>query len=74
MRRWMPFNRSEGYRLAGFFGFVALLHVTGWGLFAYYGGSYGPAYAGAGSPRTCSDCVTRSTPTTSRPSTTRRGT
>src|SRR5207253_1053668 len=48
-RRWIPFDRSEGYRLGGFFGIVALLHALGWGLFAIYGDRIGPAYAGAGS-------------------------
>src|SRR5205823_7588122 len=48
-RRWIPFDRSEGYRLGGFFGIVALLHALGWGLFAIYGDRFGPAYAGAGS-------------------------
>jgi len=31
------------------FGVIATLHALGWGLFAFYGNSFGPAYAGAGS-------------------------
>jgi high-affinity nickel-transport protein len=41
-------TRQEGYRLGGMYGFIALLHVVGWGLFVYYGHRMGPAYAGAG--------------------------
>ncbi len=31
------------------FGVIAALHAVGWGLFAFYGNRFGPAYAGAGS-------------------------
>ena len=40
-------TRAEWMRLGGFGGAVALLHVVGWGLFAYYARSY-PALAGLG--------------------------
>ena len=37
MRRWTrSLTRSERYRLGGFGGAVALLHLFGWGLFVYY--------------------------------------
>src|SRR5581483_6152121 len=37
MRRWIrSLSRAERYRLAGFGGAIALLHLFGWGLFAYY--------------------------------------
>jgi high-affinity nickel-transport protein len=42
------FSGAEWWRLAGFYGVIALLHVVGWGLFLYYGHRLGPAYAGAG--------------------------
>jgi len=48
-QRHMHFTRSEWRRLGGFYGCIAFLHVAGWGLFLYFGGQYGPAYAGAGS-------------------------
>jgi high-affinity nickel-transport protein len=48
MGRWTrTLDRREWQRLGGFFGVVALLHVAGWGLFAYYARSY-PALAGLG--------------------------
>jgi high-affinity nickel-transport protein len=50
MSRWRwtrSLSRTECYRLGGFFGAVALLHVLGWGLFVYYAGSH-PALAGLG--------------------------
>jgi high-affinity nickel-transport protein len=40
-------NRAEWYRLSGFAGAVALLHLVGWGLFAWYSSRY-PALAGLG--------------------------
>jgi len=42
------FSRKETARLGGFFGFVALLHVLGWGFFLYYAHDFGRVYAGAG--------------------------
>ncbi len=42
-----PFTTSELARLFGFFGFVGLLHVIGWGLFLIYAPHY-PAMAGLG--------------------------
>jgi high-affinity nickel-transport protein len=42
------FSRNEMARLGGFFGFVALLHVLGWGFFLYYSHDFGRIYAGAG--------------------------
>ncbi len=47
-RQVLGFSRAEWMRLAGFFGFIALLHVVGWGLFLHYANDFGPAYAGAG--------------------------
>ena len=48
MTRWTRvLTRAEWYRLCGFAGAVALLHVVGWGLFAWYSRSY-PALAGLG--------------------------
>lgn len=46
-RRW-SFSSSEAARLSGFFGFVALLHLLGWGFFLYYADDFGRVYAGAG--------------------------
>lgn len=56
--RRIRFTREEAWRLLGMFGFIAALHVVGWGLFAYYNsipaihesrGSNGAlVYAGAG--------------------------
>jgi nickel/cobalt transporter (NiCoT) family protein len=46
--RWTrSLDRNELWRLTGFFGAVGLLHLAGWGLFAYYAGSH-PALAGLG--------------------------
>lgn len=42
------FNASEITRLIGFYGFIILLHVVGWGLFLRYQHGYGAAYAAAG--------------------------
>src|SRR6266545_3575326 len=43
------FTRQEWWRLGGLFGFVAFLHVAGWGLFLYYAARYHqPGFAGAG--------------------------
>jgi high-affinity nickel-transport protein len=48
MTRWTrTLSRAEWYRLSGFAGAVGLLHVAGWGLFAWYSHSY-PALAGLG--------------------------
>ena len=47
-RRHWRLSRGEGGRLAGFFGFVGLLHVLGWGFFLYYAHDFGRVYAGAG--------------------------
>lgn len=41
------FTPAEWRRLAGFYGFIALLHVLGWGLFLYYSARY-PALIGLG--------------------------
>jgi nickel/cobalt transporter (NiCoT) family protein len=45
--RW--FSRGEKLRLGAMFGVIVVLHLLGWGLFAFYGDQFGPAYAGAGS-------------------------
>lgn len=45
--RW-PFSRTENGRLFVMYGFIALLHLAGWGLFFAHAGSFGPVYAGAG--------------------------
>jgi high-affinity nickel-transport protein len=42
------FSRGEVGRLGGFYGFIALLHVLGWGFFLSYAHDFGPVYAGAG--------------------------
>jgi nickel/cobalt transporter (NiCoT) family protein len=48
LTRWTrTLNRAEWYRLSGFAGAVALLHLVGWGLFAWYSSRY-PALAGLG--------------------------
>src|SRR5437588_2868908 len=48
MARWTrTLDRAEWYRLFGFAGAIGLLHVAGWGLFAWYSSSY-PALAGLG--------------------------
>src|SRR5437868_4458254 len=44
----LPFTGVEFARLGGFYGFIALLHLLGWGFFLGYSGQFGPAYAGAG--------------------------
>ncbi len=45
----LAFSRREWGRLGGLLGFVALLHVLGWGLFLYYAARYRqPAFAGVG--------------------------
>jgi high-affinity nickel-transport protein len=41
------FTSDEWRRLAGLYGFIALLHVLGWGLFLYYSSRY-PALVGLG--------------------------
>lgn len=46
-RRHLSFSANEWARLGGFFGFVGLLHVMGWGLFLLYVPRY-PAMAGLG--------------------------
>jgi high-affinity nickel-transport protein len=46
-KHW-SFSRGETARLGGFFGFVALLHILGWGFFLYYAHDFGRVYAGAG--------------------------
>lgn len=45
--RWR-LSGDEAARLGGFFGFVALLHVLGWGFFLFYAHDFGRVYAGAG--------------------------
>ena len=42
------FTPSEWRRLGGMYGFVALLHFLGWGLFLTFAHQIGPAYAAAG--------------------------
>lgn len=42
------FSRGESTRLAGLYGFIALLHIFGWGFFLHYSHSFGAVYAGAG--------------------------
>ena len=48
--RALRFTRSEAYRLSGLLGVVALLHVVGWGAFAYYTATHPHlgVFAGAG--------------------------
>ena len=46
-RRVLTFTRSEWTRLAGLYGFVACLHIVGWGLFLYYSSRF-PAMIGLG--------------------------
>ncbi len=43
----LAFSRGEWRRLAGLYGIVALLHVTGWGLYLHYAASH-PALIGLG--------------------------
>ena len=48
MTRWTrTLDRGEWYRLSGFAGAIGLLHIVGWGLFAWYSSRY-PALAGLG--------------------------
>ncbi|GAC1326880.1 MAG: HoxN/HupN/NixA family nickel/cobalt transporter [Candidatus Dormibacteria bacterium] len=57
-RSRVRFTRDEIPRLLGFYGFIALLHIVGWGLFLYYnaipkyhnltGPNHALVYAGAG--------------------------
>lgn len=47
-RRWgAAFTRQEWWRLSGLYGFVALLHILGWGAFLFYAARY-PALVGLG--------------------------
>jgi len=46
-RHPLAFTVDEWRRLAGLYGFIALLHVLGWGLFLYYSSRY-PALVGLG--------------------------
>lgn len=41
------FSPSEWLRLAGLYGFVAGLHILGWGLYLHYAGAY-PSLVGLG--------------------------
>lgn len=41
------FSRQEWWRLSGLYGFVALLHLLGWGAFLFYAAHY-PALVGLG--------------------------
>ena len=45
MHRW--FSRAEWLRLSGLYGFAALLHALGWGLYLHYAAHY-PALIGLG--------------------------
>lgn len=45
--RRLGFTRAEWLRLGGFYGFIALLHIAGWGLYLYYAARY-PALVGLG--------------------------
>lgn len=47
LARSQRFTRAEWRRLAGFYGFVLLLHLAGWGLFLHYSAQY-PALVGLG--------------------------
>src|ERR1700681_3576826 len=38
----LPFSPAERIRLAGFYGFIAGLHLLGWGLYLHYAGRYPP--------------------------------
>ncbi|MGI8553504.1 MAG: HoxN/HupN/NixA family nickel/cobalt transporter, partial [Dehalococcoidia bacterium] len=42
------FSGPEFGRLGGFYGFIVLLHVLGWGFFLHYAHDFGTVYAGAG--------------------------
>src|ERR1700730_5879671 len=44
----LTFTGPEVLRLGGFYGFIGLLHILGWGFFLYYSRSFGGAYAAAG--------------------------
>jgi len=46
-RTTLSFTAGEWRRLAGFYGFVALLHVAGWGLYLHYAAAH-PALVGLG--------------------------
>src|SRR5579862_2846783 len=46
--RAVRFNGAEAFRLSGFYGFVAMLHLLGWGFFLAYAHRFGAVYAGAG--------------------------
>jgi nickel/cobalt transporter (NiCoT) family protein len=43
----LTFTRSEWHRLAGLYGFIALLHVAGWGLYLHFAAHH-PALIGLG--------------------------
>jgi nickel/cobalt transporter (NiCoT) family protein len=45
--RHLSFTPDECLRLAGFYGFIALLHLLGWGLYLYYSARY-PVLVGLG--------------------------
>ena len=46
-RTTLSFTSGEWRRLAGFYGFIALLHVAGWGLYLHYAAAH-PALVGLG--------------------------
>ena len=46
-RRSLIFSRDEWLRLTGLYGFIALLHVLGWGAYLYYSERF-PALVGLG--------------------------
>ena len=46
-RRTLSFTAAEWMQLAGLYGFIAVLHVLGWGLFLYYLARF-PALVGLG--------------------------
>ncbi|HEY1459000.1 MAG TPA: HoxN/HupN/NixA family nickel/cobalt transporter [Casimicrobiaceae bacterium] len=46
-RHPLSFSRDEWVRLAALYGVIALLHLSGWGLFLYYSSRY-PALVGLG--------------------------
>ncbi|MGH8427165.1 MAG: HoxN/HupN/NixA family nickel/cobalt transporter [Gammaproteobacteria bacterium] len=46
-RRRLSFTSREWWSLGGLYGFVATLHIVGWGLFLYYSAHY-PALIGLG--------------------------
>ena len=43
----LRFDRDEWVQLAGYYGFIAVLHLAGWGLYLYYAERY-PAMIGLG--------------------------